>query len=348
MATANVRVDLSKLLGKRGYGAELKKLRTIEAEQRAAATNILDPLDVAGEYDAKRLLVTTLGGQTRPITLDDLRTFAANAKKLGKRFKGGITARGVVDLSLQVDRDRANRQIRTAVVVKAHAGRLQFVTNSGPESKKLRHIVEVDFPAFKAFAASPQKADKLAKPMLDGPLRFECDCERHRYWYRYIATKGGFNAGRPEVGYPKIRNPMLVGVACKHALRVMQAIMRDANVRAQAAKMIAAAQDNDTRAQVVTAKEAQAAASKQLEQAHHLKNRVETAQQQAKRRAGTPAARARAMQAATREAKRRAEAEVKRSRAELAKAMANLQKIPLTKEMREALIAQLQSIPTVD
>jgi hypothetical protein len=57
-----------------------------------------------------------------------------------------------------------------------------------------------------------------------GPLKFECDCGRHRYWFRYIATIGGYNAGRPETGYPKIRNPKLFGVACKHVLRVMSDI----------------------------------------------------------------------------------------------------------------------------
>lgn len=347
MATKPV-IDLAKLLGKRGYGAEVQRQRRQEAEERSQARNILDPLDVAGEYDAARLLYTTLGGELRPITLDDLQQFAHLARKLGKRFKGGITARGVVDASLPVDRERANAEIRTAVVVKAQAGALHFVTNAGPASKVTRHHVHVEFPAFKAYAASPQAAAKLSRAMLDGPLRFECDCERHRYWFRYIATKGGFNAGRPEVGFPKIRNPKLVGVACKHALRVMQAVMRDANVRAQATAMIAAAQKNDTRAKTVTAAEAKAAAQKQLAQAHHLKNRVETKAEIDKRRASTPAARARAMMKAAAEAQKRAAAEAAQSRKALEVAFAKLKSAPLTKAMRDALIAKLMAANTID
>lgn len=342
------RINLSAVLGKRGFTAEAARLRKSEAETRANATTILDPMDVAGEYDAARLLQTTLGGQIRPITLDDLRHFTSLANKLGKRFKGGITARGVVEASLQVDRDRANKQIRTAVVVKAQAGALHFVTNSGPESEVARHHVNVEFPAFKAFAASPQDPMKLARAMLDGPLRFECDCGRHRYWFRYIATKGGFGAGRPETGYPKIRNPKLTGVACKHALRVMQAVMKDANVRAQAAKMIGAAQKNDTRAQTVSAADAKAAAQRQLEAAHHAKNRVETAQQMAERRAKTPAGKARALAAATKEAQRRAAAAADKSRRELERAFAKLQAAPMTKAMRDALIAKLMAANTTD
>ena len=333
------RINLAALLGKRGFTAESNRLRKAEAEQRAQAKTILDPLDVAGEYDAARLLQTTLGGELRPITLDDLRQFAHNARKLGKRFKGGITAKGVIDASLQVDRDRANREIRTAVVVKAHAGNLHFITNAGPDSDVVRHHVNVEFPAFKAYAASPQKPPLLAKAMLAGPLRFECDCGRHRYWFRFLATKGGFNAGRAETGFPKIRNPKLVGVACKHALRAMLAVLNDANVRAQAAKMIAAAQKNDVKAQTVTAAEARAAAEKQLAQAHHLKNRVETQQQKVDRIAKSPTGRARALQAAAREAAKRAEKVRVEGRKALKASIAKAEKIPMTPEQRAAFLA---------
>lgn len=350
MATkpARARIDLAKVLGKRGFTAEANRLRKTEAEDRARAKTILDPLDVAGEYDAKRLLVTTLGGQVRPITLDDLRQFTFLAKKLGKRFKGGITARGVIDMSLPIDRERSNAQIRTAVVVKAQAGVMHFVTNAGPDSDAIRHHVHVEWPAFKAFASSPTQPKKLARPFLDGPLRFDCDCGRHRYWFRYIATKGGFAHGRPEVGYPKIRNPTLVGVACKHVLRVMQAIQRDANVTVKAAAMIGAAQKNDARALTTTAAEAKAQAEKQLRESHHAKNRAETTREIQARREATPQARARALERATAEARRRAQEKAAQSRRELEAAFRKLQAAPLTKAMRDKLIAQLMTARTVD
>jgi hypothetical protein len=349
MATKQLpRVDLARLFGKRGYGAEVAQVRKIEAEQRAAAKTILDPMDVVGEYDAARLLQTTLGGQIRPITLDDLRTFQANVRKLGKRFKGGITAKGVVDASLKVDRDRANREIQTAVVVKAQAGVMHFLTNSGPNSDVARHHVHIDFPTFKAFSASPQDPKKLAKAMLEGPLRFECDCGRHRYWYRFIATKGGFNAGRPEVGFPKIRNPNLVGVACKHALRVMQSLLKEPPVRAKAAAMIAAAQKNDVKALVTTASEARAIAQQQVEKAASLKRRVETTVERATRISATPAAKVRALAAATREAQRRAAAAAQQGRAELQKAFAKLNAAALTKAERDRLVSMLMTAKTID
>jgi len=345
-------IDIKKLLSKAGYGAEIGRLRKAEAQQRAAARTILDPMDVAGEYDAARLLTTTLGGKIRAITLDDLRAFSAAANKLGKRFKGGITARGIIDASLAIDRDRANDQIRTAVVMKAQAGVLHFITNASAQSDAIRHHVHVEFPAFKAFAASPKKPDLLAKAMLDGPLKFDCDCGRHRFWFRYIATKGGFAHGRPETGFPKIRNPKLVGVACKHVLRVMQAVQKDANVRAKVSAMLAAAQRNDTSAQLTRAKEAQEQAAQQLQQSHHLKNRAETTAEIVKRRGGTSAAKIRALQKAAAEERRRAEQFAKKSRQERAADFAKLEKLlatmPLTKAMRDALAERLKTAKTVD
>lgn len=342
------RINLAQVLGKRGFTAEANRLRKQDADQRAQAQTILDPLDVAGEYDAARLLRTTLGGQVRAITLDDLRTFAANARKLGKKFKGGITARGVVDASLAIDRDRANKDIRTSVIVRAQAGALRFVTNASPGSDVLRHQVTVDFPAFKAYAASPNDPFKLARAMLDGPLRFDCDCGRHRYWFRYIATKGGFAAGRPETGYPKIRNPNLAGVGCKHVLRTMQAVLKDASVRAWAAKMIGAAQKNDTKAQTTTAADAKAAAQKQIEQSHHLKNIAETTRERAGRISATAAGKMRAVAAAAKNAQRRASALASATLKQVEATFTKLKAAPIKKADRDALIARLMAMKTID
>lgn len=78
--------------------------------------------------------------------------------------------------------------------------------------------------------------------MRRGHLSFDCDCERHRYFFRYIATIGGFNAGRDETGYPKIRNPGLKGVACKHVLRVMAELQSSAAILHFIEKAMAKAQ----------------------------------------------------------------------------------------------------------
>lgn len=113
---------------------------------------------------------------------------------------------------------------------------IRFVTSAGPGSRVSRHHVLVRFFGFarevRALQAVPKTPDgkkekgattlpAAVKRVQGGYLAFDCDCERHRYVYRYISTIGGFNAGRAETGYPKITNPKLYGMACKHVLRAM-------------------------------------------------------------------------------------------------------------------------------
>jgi hypothetical protein len=208
-----------------------------DVASREAAPHILSPNDVLGNYDAARLLYTTLGGGIRPITTSDLEAFRRNAQTVGKRFRGGITPQGVIDHSRAEDRQRARQQIHYAVPARDKAGTIQFVTNAGPDSNVSRHFITVELVYFSAAVASPKKPGQMADYLTRGKVRFDCDCERHRYWFRYIATIGRYNAGRDETGFPKIRNPQLTGVACKHVLRVMVAL-REGQVRNYIAKMV--------------------------------------------------------------------------------------------------------------
>lgn len=327
------KVDLAKVLNKSGYATELVRLQKQEAEARSAkASRLLLPGDVSGDYDAARALMTTLGGQRRLLTAKDLRAFEKTAKALGKKFKGGITAKGAIDLSRQIDLDRSNEQIRTAVVTKAAKGTMLFVTNAGPGSVDTRHFVKVQFPGFPAFAAAPVKPENQARPMLDGPLRFECSCKHFRFFLRYVATVGGFVHGREETAFPRIRNPELAGVACKHALRVMVAIRRDATVRAQAAKMIAAAQANNTKAVVTTAAEAKSIAEKQLQQSKYVRNQAETTKQAEARRAlsATTRGKVKAIAAATASARKKQDAKEVKAEAAVAKMMRSVKLLGLT------------------
>lgn len=221
-----------------------------DARQRAEAeaapqSVILTKKQVqSGEWDASRVLFTTLGGQARPITAEDLAAFRRNISLTQKYFKGaGITARQVLDMAhsnplgyenpanpaMKSDLDKAKKEITRAIAVSAYSDSIRFVTNAGPDSKNTRHFVVVQFTGYSEAAnklAATTKADtkaprQVAQWLRKGKLKIECTCERWRYFFRYVATIGGFAAGRQERGYPKIRNPKLRGVACKHVLRVM-------------------------------------------------------------------------------------------------------------------------------
>ena len=225
-----------------GKAAEAKERFAADKARRESAGSapdsvILNPKDIKGDYDAARMLQTTLGGSMREMTADDLVAFRKNIETAKKSFKGGITARQIIDLSAtkpmkyegkewagKSDIDKAKKEIRHALPISLHNGTMRIVTNAGPDFGSSRHQVTVKFLSFGAAAATGQDPRKMALWLRKQPLAFDCDCGRHTYWFRYISTIGGFNAGRAETGFPKIRNPQLHGVACKHVLRAMSEI----------------------------------------------------------------------------------------------------------------------------
>lgn len=274
-----------------------------DQQQRATAKNILHPHEVAGEWDSARVLYTTLGGALRPITGADLQIFERNAKGLGKQFKGGITVKGIIDGSLKDDRDRANREIHSAIPHQTRKGFVHFLVETGPKSKAIRRNVLIEFPAYDSLIAAPVKAQTAALSLINGPIKFDCDCERHRYWFRYVATIGKFNAGRAETGYPKIRNPGMVGVACKHVLRAVM-VLKSPLMRTRLQEMIEAGRAQaDHLSRRTKAADARAMADKQASQAHYKRNQLETSHEKRTRLAQQRGVQVIATQAAARTAK---------------------------------------------
>ncbi len=238
----------------KGSAGEAKQRAAEDAAQRKAAgqrkgSTILNQKDVqTGHWDASKVLFTTIGGQLRPITADDLAAFRRNiasAQSQTGRFAKGVTAKQVINWSAGIvqgtqaafngeqksDLYRAKKEITMAVPTYAQnsadgrSAKVRFITNAGPDSDVSRHHVLVEFMNYGPEAASgltePRKA---AMRLRQGPLKIECDCGRWRFWFRYLATIGGYNAGRAETGFPKIKNPKLQGIACKHIVRVMSEV----------------------------------------------------------------------------------------------------------------------------
>lgn len=281
----------------RATRAEADALAAADAEQRKAAGKhpksvILTAKDVQeGKYDIGRLLQTTLGmgkGE-RTLTHDDLATFRHNAEQVRRRYTGGIRARQVLDFSLSIDRQRATEQIHHAVAVSSHGARVRFMTNAWEESDAKYHYQTVEFLDYSALAAgSAGDAKVAALRMRRGPLKIECDCGRWRFWYRYVATIGKYNAGRDETGYPKIRNSSLRGIACKHLLRVMHEVESSPSVLAYLERMIRTARDQDDNQ--ATIKITQAEAAKLAQQRSGDVREADNAAQRAARRVREKAA----------------------------------------------------------
>ncbi|MBX9901187.1 MAG: hypothetical protein K2Y28_10450, partial [Burkholderiaceae bacterium] len=163
----------------KGSAKEADYLRKVDARRRGTATNIINPAEVKGEYDAGRLLLTTLNGDLRPITQDDLATFRKNVKAVGNRLKKGLTAQQIINLSRAEDRERANKQIHLAVPAGSNKGVIRFLTNASQDSNVSRHHVTVDVVNYEAAVASPTDPKKLALWLVkESPLKYDCDCGR--------------------------------------------------------------------------------------------------------------------------------------------------------------------------
>ena len=207
---------------------------------RSASVTLLNPDEVAGDIDGSRLmmLTTTLHGMSTQLTLEDLAQFRNNVRNLKRRFKGGVSAKAMLERSLKSDRDRANQQITMAVPVSARGGVIHFMTNAGPDSDVKRHHVHVELLNYSEIAAKPKSAAKLAKELLEGAARWDCDCGRHRFWYRYLLTTLKANYGASETAFPKVRNPTLRGTCCKHIARVAHNMLNSPTLRAYVVRVI--------------------------------------------------------------------------------------------------------------
>lgn len=231
-------------------GEARKRFEADRAQRIGDQSQILSADDMAGLYDPKRGLFTTLGGDFRPVTVDDLIAFRAAVHDIQRRHGqrkgnvpvsgsgGGILAKQVINLSAPDDRARASREIRTIIPVSNRGGVVHITTNASAKSDVARHHVMVQFLDYDKVLADGNSSLEAARRMLAGKLKFDCDCGRHTFWYRYIASIGSFNYGRPEDGFPRVRNPKLMGIACKHVLRVMATITAGATFNLFAKRMI--------------------------------------------------------------------------------------------------------------
>lgn len=206
--------------GKRSFAQNILNLGDLDLRRKTQAEEVLKKINLNS------------GANTRKIDFADLRAFKRIMQSRQEDFKrnlirGGIHFQTIISRSKREDIERFEKQINTAFCArKDRNGVILFRVNASANSKVSHHMVSVQFMNFPMALSSGNITQALARSVLDGPVRFDCDCGRHRYWYRYLATLGGFAYGRPETGFPKIRNPSLVGLACKHVLYVARMCMR--------------------------------------------------------------------------------------------------------------------------
>lgn len=338
--------------------ASAEATRHFEEDRKSRIANqqqILSADDMAGLYDPKRGLFTTAGGDFRPLTVDDLMAFKAAVHDIQRRHglrkgnvpthgaAGGILAKQVINLSSLDDRSRASQQIHTVMPVNNRGGVVQIVTNASSASNVSRHHVMVQFLEYDEVLADGGNSLEAARRMVNGKLKFDCDCGRHRYWFRFIATIGNFNFGRPEDGFPKIRNPNLRGIACKHVIRVMALINSGGTFNLFAKRMIETGRRTlSNRLSPVTVAEQQLFVDQVAKEAKASKRGtiIRTDEEKREQRATQPSYQ---RQKATRDAKASDRAAVRKANEKLRKAKPAKVNRPATNAQNQALIAAMKA-----
>ena len=165
-------------------------------------------------------------------TLDDLKGFEASRGEAKKKFTNtqpGITYGQLVAHSQAIDVKRANNNvddgsgISSASFIGLKHNIAQIRVTASNRSLDSSHLVQLRFEewedALENVTNDRATLMRLVRKLVAGRASVNCDCGRYMYWYRYIATAGNFTIAPPkEYVFPKIKNPNLRGVACKHII----------------------------------------------------------------------------------------------------------------------------------
>ncbi|MGS5499304.1 phage tail protein [Citrobacter sp. SL156] len=168
-------------------------------------------------------------------TPDDIRNFDTARQAHKGKFRNtvpGITYAQLVAQSTSIDIKRANNRVSDGTGIKAATflgikHNLAVISvKASEESVHQHHRVRIRFEewdqAVEDISEDGANKAKITADLCKGRVSFDCDCGRHQYWYRYMATAGNYAVAPPkEYAFPKIRNPDLTGVACKHVLHTM-------------------------------------------------------------------------------------------------------------------------------
>lgn len=167
-------------------------------------------------------------------TQDDLLRFDKMRKKFKKRMGGfpGVTYMEVAHRSTKTRIDRASnrsndrRGITKAALVAIRANVATIRVKASEVSVHQEHRVQLrleEWESYMADASGAVRSYELAtKKACAGRISIACDCGDHQYRYRYMATLGNYAIAPPkEFAFPKITNPELTGLACKHVIKAM-------------------------------------------------------------------------------------------------------------------------------
>jgi hypothetical protein len=169
------------------------------------------------------------------ITPSDLKQYIQSKEQHKKTFGhkvAGITYAQLISHSRKIDIDRANNKVTNGLgitngtFIGMQADTATISVKASDVSRHAHHRVKIRFEdwddVIERFTDDKTKPDRVVRDLCKGRVSFDCDCGRHQFWYRYMATAGNYAITPPkEYAFPKVRNPELKGVACKHVIHAM-------------------------------------------------------------------------------------------------------------------------------
>ncbi|HHO0939052.1 TPA: hypothetical protein ACRTTK_003088 [Aeromonas hydrophila] len=206
------------------------EIRKINTERRRDGKRTLRPgqLSRKSVQDLVRLGKKQDGTE---FTVDDLKRFDKLRKQYKKRGGGlpGVTYAELVAKSAESRVDRASnrskdrRGVSQAQLLKLRANVATIKVKASDISDHQHHKVDIRFEEWDGQMGDADGSDrgyaKAARKACAGRMSINCSCGDHQYRYRYMATLGNYCLSPPkEFAYPKITNPNLTGLACKHVL----------------------------------------------------------------------------------------------------------------------------------
>ncbi len=208
-------------------------IRKTQNQRRKQAKRTITPA-MLRRKSPEDLAKLGLNSNGLPFTREDLLALEKKKRQFQKKYDSktpGITLAQIIAGSREIDIKRANNQvsdgsgIKQAALISMQGNVAKFKVKASEKNGKQHHEVALQFHEWDdaLMNADPEKGyAKAALAAVKGRMSIACSCDRHTFWYRYLATVGNYCLAPPkEFAPPKIRNPNFEGVACKHVLHAL-------------------------------------------------------------------------------------------------------------------------------
>ncbi len=214
----------------KAIAAERKKQRIA----RQSAFGTLNPEQMRrallkGEIDPFDAVTWGTNEKGHQFTLEDIQMFGHARQRVQKSWSPtqGAPIVQLLASSLADDIERSNAQIRSSTMIAINGATLHFnVPSSGTSpGAPASYGVRVRLEEWNDNLISHADYKDAVRRSLRGRVSIDCTCGRYQYWFRYVATAAKVALKPFEKDFPKIRNPKLVGMCCKHQLKTLKVLL---------------------------------------------------------------------------------------------------------------------------